>query len=58
MNLIKGAWLLVAMSVAAFTQAAPVLKPGEVDVVVPAKPLPVERFAAQELTNVLSRVLG
>ena len=35
-----------------------VIRPGEVDVVLPAKPLPVERFAAQELTNFLSRVLG
>ena len=39
-------------------ESAVELKPGEVDVVLPAKPLPVESFAAQELTNFLSRVLG
>ena len=35
-----------------------VIRPGEVEVVLPEKALPVERFAAQELTNFLSRVLG
>ena len=35
-----------------------VIRPGEVEVVLPEKPLPVERFAADELTNFLSRVLG
>jgi len=34
------------------------IAPGEVEVVIPAAPLAVERFAAQELTNFLSRVLG
>ena len=58
MNLIKLACLFASMAAVASSLAAPVLKPGEVDVVVPAKPLPVERFAAQELTNFLSRVLG
>ncbi|MBO7683982.1 MAG: DUF4838 domain-containing protein, partial [Kiritimatiellae bacterium] len=34
------------------------IRPGAVDVVLPKKPLPIERFAADELTNFLSRVLG
>ena len=34
------------------------LRPGEVEVVLPEKPFPAERFAAQEMTNFLSRVLG
>lgn len=34
------------------------LRPGEVEVVLPEKPFPVERFAAHEMTNILSRVLG
>ena len=46
------------MAAVASSLAAPALMPGEVDVVIPEKPLPVERFAAQELTNFLSRVLG
>ena len=47
-----------AFAAVAPVRAAPALNPGEVEVVLPAKPLPVERFAAQELTNFLSRVLG
>ena len=35
-----------------------VLAPGRVDVVLPKKAWPVEKFAAEELTNFLSRVLG
>ena len=35
-----------------------VLTPGQVDVVLPKKAWPVEKFAAEELTNFLSRVLG
>ena len=35
-----------------------VLRPGEVDVVLPEKPVHVESLAAEELTNFLSRVLG
>ena len=34
------------------------LRPGAVEVVLPAKPFPVEQFAAQEMTNFLSLVLG
>ena len=34
------------------------LRPGTVEVVLSAKPFPAECFAAQELTNFLSRVLG
>ena len=50
----------LASSVAFFSgcEESVVLRPGEIDVVLPEKPLPVESFAAQELTNFLSRVLG
>ena len=34
------------------------LASGRVEVVLPKKPFPIERFAAQEMTNFLSRVLG
>ena len=34
------------------------LRPGTVEVVLPARPFPAECFAAQEMTNFLSRVLG
>ena len=50
---------------AAFALAAPcaagqgvVLEAGMAEVVLSAKPFPAERFAAQEMTNFLSRVLG
>ena len=57
--------LIIVLSLAALSSvthlavaAEALVKPGEVDVVLPAKPLPIERFAADELTNFLSRVLG
>ena len=43
---------------AAFGAGEVVLAPGQVDVVLPQKAWPVEKFAAEELTNFLSRVLG
>ena len=50
--------LAAATALSAFAEECVVLRPGEVEVVLPAKPLPIERFAANELTNFLSRVLG
>ena len=50
--------LAAATALSAFAEKCVVIRPGEVEVVLPAKPLPVERFAAQEMTNFLSRVLG
>ena len=50
--------LAAATALSAFAEECVVLRPGEVEVVLPAKPLPIERFAADELTNFLSRVIG
>ena len=50
--------LAMAAALSAFAEECVVIRPGEVDVVLPAKPLPIERFAASEMTNFLSRVLG
>ena len=49
---------LAATALSVFAEECVAIRPGEVDVVLPAKPLPIERFAANELTNFLSRVLG
>ena len=58
-RLIIALLLAVLPSVSHVTAAAEVIvRPGNIEVVLPAKPLPVERFAAQEMTNFLSRVLG
>ena len=50
--------LAAATVLSAFAEECVALRPGEVEVVLPEKPFPAERFAAQELTNFLSRVLG
>ena len=52
------AFVVLALSPLARAEECVVLRPGDVDVVLPTKPLPIERFAADELTNFLSRVLG
>ena len=52
------AFVFLALPLFARAEECVVLRPGDVDVVLPARPLPVERFAADELTNFLSRVLG
>ena len=58
-RLIIALLLAVLPSVSHVTAAAEVLvKPGNIEVVLPSKPLLIERFAADELTNFLSRVLG
>ena len=55
-------FLAASAAIAAYAYATAgesvVLRPGEVDVVLPESPVHVERLAAQELTNFLSRVLG
>ena len=48
----------VALTGAALFADEVVLAPGQVDVVLPKKAWPVEKFVAEELTNFLSRVLG
>ena len=50
--------LAAATVLSAFAEECVALRPGEVEVVLPEKPFPAERFAAQEMTNFLSRVLG
>lgn len=50
--------LALVMSCTADARKYVDLLPGRTEVVLPTKPLPIERFAAQELTNFLSRVLG
>ena len=57
-HITKAAALCAVATMLAGMAAALTLEPGAVEVVLPAKPLPVERFAAQEMTNFLSRVLG
>ena len=54
----KAAALCAAAAMLAGMAAAITLEPGAVEVVLPTKPFPVVRFAAQEMTNFLSRVLG
>ena len=49
---------VTATALPVFAEKSVTIRPGDVEVVLPAKPLPVERFAAQEMTNFLSRVLG
>ena len=52
------AFVVLALPPLARAEECVVLSPGDVEVVLPTKPLPIERFAADELTNFLSRVLG
>ena len=57
--IIAGAvFALGVCSLAASAGTTALLKADNVEVVLPVKPLPIERFAAQEMTNFLSRVLG
>ena len=54
----KSAALCAVAAMLSGMAAAITLEPGAVEVVLPVKPFPVEQFAAQEMTNFLSRVLG
>ena len=57
-SIVKAVALFAAAFMFAGEADALALEAGKVEVVLPAKPLPVEMFAAQEMTNFLSRVLG